>query len=218
VLPKADDATVALRLRREAQLLKDRDAYVVLGVPHGASPDLVARAGERMKARYQELTHHASAEIRVLAQAILDRVVAAIAEFEHPPERVRMSASDEAFEAGLRAMHHGEWAVADRHFVRARDAEIDSPRNLAHLGWARFHNPDLPIEERVEEGIQFLRLAEEFDAGYADGQYFLAVVLHRSGDDEGANKRLRRAIKVQPDHAPALALARKLRKAGPWKR
>lgn len=212
VLPKADDATLALRLRKEARLLEDQDAHTVLGVPQDSPAEMVARAGARMRERYENLTRSENAEVRVLAQAMLNRVLAAIADIESPAPQKYTSPSDEAFQAGKLAMDRGEWALADRYFARARDAEIDSPRNLAHLGWARFHNLDLPVEERLAEGIEFLRLAEEFDAGYADGQYFLAVVLHRGGDDEGANRRLRRAIKVQPDHAPALALARKLRR------
>jgi Tfp pilus assembly protein PilF len=67
----------------------------------------------------------------------------------------------------------------------------------------------------VVEGLELLRLAEQLDPTYADGQYFLAVVLHKKGDDDGAQRRLRRALRSEPSHVSANALFQKLRKAPP---
>lgn len=212
--PTADTGALK-RLQREVQLLTDRDPWVVLGIPHDASLDLVQRAGERMVARYTAFAEDANPEIRRHASVLLDRVQSALMELTTPVSaHVVVSPSEEPFRAGLRAMSDGDWLLADRWFSAARDVEMDSPRNLAHLGWARFHNPDLPLEERVNEGLDLMRLAEQFDPAYAEGQYFLATALHRRGDDDGAMRRLRRALKAQPDHVSANALARKLRKAG----
>ncbi len=209
------DAGALKRLQREVQLLTDSDPWVVLGIPHDASLDLVQRAGDRMIARYSVFCENANPEIRRHAAVLLDRVQSALAELTSPVlSHVIVSPSEEPFRAGLRAMADGDWTLADRWFSAARDVEMDSPRNLAHLGWVRYHNPDLPLDERVPEGLDLMRLAEQFDPTYAEGQYFLATALHRRGDDDGAMRRLRRALKAQPDHVSANALARKLRKSG----
>lgn len=212
-LPPTDASVLVRRLRREVEMLHANDAWVVLGIPHDAERAMVARAGERMVARYEELVAKETGEARDLARAMLDGVRVAIDSLRDDDLRAGGDdPGDEAFRAGLRAMSAGDWAQADRCFQAARDANLDSVRNLAHAGWARAHNPNRLAKERTSEGQELLLLAEQLDPGFADGQYFLAVVLHRAGDDDGAFRRVRRALKADPNHLAASALDRKLRR------
>ncbi len=213
-LPPQDEASILRVLRREVALVRSGDAWVILGVPHDAAASLVQAAGERMRARYRALVEGHTGEIHELATTILAAVDSALASAEPPPARAE-APGDDLFRAGLRAMSRGEWALADRRFCAARDQNLDSPKTLAHIGWARVHNPDLPATDRAKDGLELLLLAEQFAPDYPDGQYFLAMVLHRAGDDDGALRRLRRALKAEPGHVAANALARKLRRAVP---
>ena len=212
-LPPTDPSALVRRLRREVEMLRANDAWVVLGIPHDAERAMVTRAGERMLARYEELVAKETGEARELAKTMLDGVRAAIDSLrEDDAWAGGDDPGDEAFRAGLRAMSAGDWPLADRCFQAARDANLDSVRNLAHAGWARAHNPNRQLKERSSEGLELLLLAEQLDPGFAEGQYFLAVVLHRSGDDDGAFRRVRRALKADPNHLAASALGRKLRR------
>lgn len=213
------DLVTIRRLRREVALLKDADPWVVLGVPKEAPGELLARAATRMTQRYQEVSRDGNPTVRELGATLLERIRWATnalrdgiagATDARPP-----SSEEEAFKAGQRAMTLGDWSAADKWFTTAHELNLDSARNLAHLGWARLHNPDMPLQERVAEGVDTLLLAEQMDPDNADGQYFLAVALHRQGDDDGAMKRIRRALRAQPDHVAASALARKLRRPSP---
>ncbi len=216
--PLAEQLATLRRLRREIDLLKGSDPWVVLAVSHDAPPERIAHASQRMVSRYEGIAAQYGGEVAELAQKLLQRVRDATLELTQPsptPENAKAQPGDEYFEAGLRAMSEGDWASADRRFTAARDAHLDSTRNLAHLGWARFHNPELPLAERVEEGQDLLLLAEQLDPAYADGQYFLAMVLHRKGADEAATRRIRRALKADPQHVSANALAKKIRRPPP---
>ena len=218
--PSAPDPdAVRKRLRRELDLLRTSDGWVVLGVPHDAAPEMIQAAGERMRSRYQGIADASTGETQELALAMLRRVTEALAGLVAMLAPVagesREEPGDDAFRSGLRAMAQGDWAIADRRFVAARDQNLDSARNLAHLGWARAHNTEYPADERKAEGMDLLRLAEQFAPEYAEGQYFLAMLLHQAGDGEGALRRLRRALKAEPDHVGAGGLARKLRRPVP---
>ena len=194
-------------------MLKSNDAWVILGVPHDADREMLERAGRRMQSRYAELAERETGEARELAKAMLEGVLLAVATLDASnAEEQSDDPGDEAFRAGLRAMSAGDWGTADRRFLAARDMNLDSVRNIAHAGWARVHNPGLPEKARTAEGLDLLLLAEQLNPGYADGQYFLAMVLHRQEDDDGALRRLRRALKSDPGHIAASALVRKLRR------
>lgn len=215
--PAADEAALVKRLRREVDLLRTSDPWVVLSVPHDAERKLVDIAVERMRTRYSDLGKAQSAELRDLAVQMLARVNEAYAALTVSSADVSRpeEPGDDSFKAGLRAMAAGDWALADRRFIAARDQNLDSVRNIAHVAWARVHNPEHPAAARTSDGLDMLLLAEQLDPNYADGQYFLATVLHRKGDDDGAARRIRRALRAEPGHVAASALARKLRRTGP---
>ncbi|MBM4390817.1 MAG: hypothetical protein FJ090_06815, partial [Deltaproteobacteria bacterium] len=212
---RTEQVAMLSRLQREVDLLRDSDPWVVLAVSRDAPPERIEQAAQRMVARYESLVAQWGGEVADLSRQVLQRVRDATLELTRPPPKPSSPEAlpgDEYFHAGLRAMSEGDWAVADRRFTAARDAHLDSVRNLAHLGWARFNNPELPLDERVEEGLDLLLLAEQLAPTYADGQYFLAMVLHHRGDADAASRRVLRALKAEPEHVSANALAKKLRK------
>ncbi len=209
----ADPGAVIRRLRRELDISRGSDPWTVLSLPQNAEPAMVEQAGVRMRARYAEIMRSETGEARELAREILSRIEAACEQLaaDTTPAATDQP-GDDAFRAGLAAMAAGDWAAADRRFIAARDQNLDSARNLAHLGWVRVHNPDYPNADRVTDGLDLLLLAEQLDPAYADGQYFLAMVLHRRGDDDAARRRIARALRAEPGHVAANALARKLRR------
>lgn len=198
-------------------MLNANDAWVVLSVPHEAERAKVEEAGNRMQLRYAQLVESETGEAQALARAMLEGVQRAVATLEAAFDDTQREADpgDDSFRAGLRASERGDWALADRHFLAARDMKLDSVRNLAHAGWARAQNPTLPAEESISEGLELLRLAEQLNPAYADGQFFLAELLHRTGEDDAALQRLQRALKSDPAHIAASALMRKLRRPPP---
>lgn len=210
----ADPGALIRRLRRELDISRGSDPWTVLSLPQNAEPAMVEQAGVRMRGRYTEIMRAETGEARELAREILSRIEAACEQLaaDATPAATDQP-GDDAFRAGLAAMAAGDWAVADRRFIVARDQNLDSARNLAHLGWVRVHNPDLPNPDRVADGLDLLLLAEQLDPAYADGQYFLAMVLHRRGDDDAARRRIARALRAEPGHVAANALARKLRRS-----
>ncbi len=217
VLPPTEPAALLRRLRREVDMLNANDAWVVLSVPHEAERAKVEEAGNRMQLRYAQLVESETGEAQALARAMLEGVQRAVATLEAAFDDTQREADpgDDSFRAGLRASERGDWALADRHFLAARDMKLDSVRNLAHAGWARAQNPTLPAEESISEGLELLRLAEQLNPAYADGQFFLAELLHRTGEDDAALQRLQRALKSDPAHIAASALMRKLRRPPP---
>ena len=212
-LSTIEEAALAKHLRRDLEVLRTAEPWVVLSVSRGAEPRLVETAAERLRTRFLSLRLSGLAELRELANLMLVRVEEAQrAMATLSVETVAtVNPGDASFNSGLRDMMKGDWLAADRGFSSARDHQLDSVRNIAYAGWARIHNPDHDEEERSREGLDLLSLAEQLDPHYPDGQYFLAMVLHRRGDDEGAGRRVARALRAEPGHVGATELARALR-------
>lgn len=213
-LSTIEEAALVKHLRRDLDVLRTADPWVVLSVSRDAESKLVETAAERLRTRFLSLRLSQLAELRELANLMLARVEDALRAMATPAVQAVESTSpgDASFQAGLRAMMEGDWSTADRRFISARDHQLDSVRNIAYAGWARVHNADHDVAERSAEGLDLLSLAEQLDPHHPDGQYFLAMVLHRRGDDEGAGRRLGRALRAEPGHVGATALARVLRR------
>ena len=193
-------------------MVRQGDPWVILGIPRGATPALADRAGDRMVARYEPLTRASVAEVRDLATTILAGVrhaIVTVSDAMHPDEHPEA----EALRQGLAALDREEWEEADRYFAAARDLDPDSAEALAHLGWARFHNPELPPREREEDGLALLELALQFDPRYAIGHYLFAAALAAGGDVDRSMRHVKDALRMQPGHAAASALARRLSSA-----
>lgn len=114
---------------------------------------------------------------------------------------------------GRRLIERGDWARADRVLSRARDIQLAHAGVLANLAWARIHNPNLPEATRREDARDLLLLAEQFDRDDVDGQYYLACLLHETGDHDGAARRVDRALAMDPAHVLAARLARQIARA-----
>jgi tetratricopeptide (TPR) repeat protein len=203
-------------LRREGELLRDASPWMVLGIQPGSPDERIERAATRMLSRYAELVRHPDADVSALARRVLRRVEEAQKQLRdripEPEELSEEVGPDEAhFLQGKAALAKQAWALAEQHFSRARDLVPGSARNIAWLGWAHFQNPQAESADQEETSMTLLRLAEQLDPKLVDPTWFLCQILHHQGDEEATQRRLARVLKLQPDHAEALALSRKLR-------
>lgn len=211
--PPAHDTSVAeraqalLRLRRELVRLEKADGWTVLGVPRGASPDLVRRAGERLRERYVGLARDGGAELRTLADQMVARIEAAVADVADPLVPVP---DDTGVAEGLRLIEAQDWRGADKHFSALRDARPDSAPILAHLGWARFHNPSWARDVREPDGLALAELATAFDAWLAVAWYYRAAMANARGDVATARACAERAVRIDPTAPLPQALLRAL--------
>lgn len=203
-----------LRLRREEHDLREAAPAVVLGVPTTAEAELVKQAADRMRQRYAAMSRDESLPVegRTLAAQILSR----IDESERGFARARSAAVTKVDEEMLlkfarEQIGRRNWEQAEKALRKARQMRSDHPAVLANLGWVILSNPSRPAEARTEEARELLLLSEQFDPHNADGQHYLAELLYRLGEYAAALPRAERAIKAQPDHAAAMALARRLR-------
>ena len=213
-------------LRREMHNLQEANPWVILGIPPGSTAERIRAAAERMQARYTPLCQHNDPQIRQDAGALLLKVQDAIGRLKSrliddipatgeealPPEP---SEEDPLVVQGRYLALREHWAAADRLFSRARDQDPGSADVLAWLGWCRYHNPEPEMEEREEEGLSLARLGEQFDPKLIDARLFVARMLTRSGDNAGAERRLRFILQQQPGHAEAARLLSRLPKSKP---
>ena len=221
----ASEGEEQLLLRLEKEFLTIRDALppVVLGVPADADRQLVDSAGARMRQRYAEIIARkgVSVEVRNMALEIAKKVDAAHRNFNFDGElrtgtsgHVRISVHDEVDEMlqqGRDLIDAKDWVAADKLLSKAHEKRIDHVAVLANLGWARLHNPEADLEQRTEEGKDFLLLAEQFDPTDSDGQYYMAQILFASNRLEAAEQRAERATKAAPEDSARAALLRKIR-------
>jgi len=175
-----------------------------------------------MRVRYSAISGDpsSSARLKELALKILEHVDRAKRTFSYESGLATGGSGevrdisrevDGLLAAGRHHIEQREWGQADAALQKAHELQIDSARVLANLGWARLHNPDVELEVRTEEGMDFLLLAEQFDINDPDGQYYLAQVLLASNKLEAAEVRADRALKAQPDEPARPALLEKIR-------
>ena len=218
-------ALLLKRLQSEFKRLQTADPYTILGVPRGCGPDLLHGATQRMESRYSMQSRDPSLpkEARAIAAKLARMVVEAESEIltsqSKPPTRQSSPAKEPqpttkepssieelAFSEGTKAFAAGDYKRATQCFRKARDERIDSVRNLSWLGWAVYHHPSLPDEERIEESTDLLRLAVSFDPANRQAQFFLAYIESATGQVESAMSRLQSLVKVHPDHKEAKRL------------
>ena len=222
--PSAEE-TLA-RLKDEHSRLKNADDHTILGIAPGSPDTLVRSTSERLMQRYDDLYQDDSnpKEVRVRARMILrltqqaekriltgreiDDVVEDASTKPLEPSTVQAPQTTEelAYSEGTKAFSTGNYKRAIQCFKKARDERIDSARNLAWLGWAIFHNEEIPTEERIEESLDTLRLASTFDPQHRQGQFFLAFAENETGQTEQAEKRLKILLKKHADHKEAKKL------------
>lgn len=202
--PTPEVVHALMRLRKELPRLEGADAWTVLGLPANASAELVRRAGDRLRARYGDLARTNGGELRELAEQMLRRVDAAVADagIAAPPAE----ADGAGVAEGRALLAKADWRAADRHFGALRDARPDSAVALACLGWARFHNPALPKAVREPDGAALVELATTFDPWLADAWYYRAAIARAQGNIPAARALAERAVRVEPDHVGALRL------------
>jgi len=208
-------------LEQELKAVRTARPAAVLQIDEDASTGTVDMARRRMAPRYERwmLDDALPTDVRRLAReihVIVDQAYSRMEkdarsrEWARPeptsPEAVtdvngvgRDASEEERLLAmGREYIRQKAWGKADQVLSRARDIRLDHSDVLANLAWARYHNPGFGEEVRLEEARDLLLLVEQFDPRHAEGQYFLAQLLYRTGEFRAALDRARRASRAQP--------------------
>ncbi len=186
------------RLRREVEILRTADGWTVLGIPRRSPPEMVRAAATRMKHRYRMMDKDPNGEARELAAEILARIEGAEAELITGRVSPIEPVFDGLLRAGIAAINLGDWARADRALVQARQHAPDSALALAHLGWARFQNPEQPGEAREHDGADLVELALQFDINCAQAWAYRGEIATRRGETDEAHQCFSTAAKLDP--------------------
>ncbi|MDP6932752.1 MAG: response regulator [Myxococcota bacterium] len=221
--PAQELRNMVKRLEKEIQATDGQSPRVVLGVPESADSEMIDRAAARHRSRYQPLLTDSrlSPAERKNARVLLERIEQAHSELmtlsSHlappRPKPTKPKAQEELLlEQGRSLIADEQWDQADRVLSQAKNLRLDHAGILANLGWARFHNDRFEEEERVDEARDLLLLSEQFDPGHAEGQWYLAQLLHRQGKVQGALLRAARAVKARPDEPEVRRLFLQLKK------
>lgn len=200
----ATSATAGLmpvaRLRREVEILKSADPWTVLGIARRSPLEVAKAASTRMRARYRRVEEDPNPEARQLAAQILARIDAAEAELATGKPAAE-PLFDGLLRSGVGALGTGDYARADRLLSQARQHRPDEPRTLAHLGWARFKNPEHPAESREDDGADLVELALQFDINCAQAWAYRGEMALVRGDPEEARQCFSTAAKIDPSLA-----------------
>jgi len=204
------------RLEMEVARLEGATPAEVLGVPQDTGRVLVREVGERMSQRYVAIAEsdRYSAETRELASQLVTKVEQAVSRWGYDQRRAEGDPTTQReqvmYEQGMVLVDASDFARADRVLTKARDLAMANPGILAALGWARFNNPDREIEERQEEGKDYLLLAEQFNSRDPQAAWFLCQAFRMLGDDEAALHRARRVVALEPTHRDAKLAVKEL--------
>ena len=194
------------RLRREKEHLERSDDWTVLGIPPTEDRSRVKAAAARMKQRYQDLAadDSLSEEARRLATEIASMVGRA-AERARPPGENKLAGTneDQAFLAGQQAGNQKDWETAVRCFRTAYKGDLNNAKYMGHYGWAMWrlaeHKNDAEAAKLRDDGIEMLRLSDQFDNDDDQVQLFLATAERERGEFARAEARCKRIQKRSPD-------------------
>ncbi|MFT5686026.1 MAG: hypothetical protein ACI8RZ_006981 [Myxococcota bacterium] len=205
------------RLRREVETLSGADEWTVLGIQPTHDTDLIAQAGERMTARYRDLAADTTIdEVRQLAETLRLRVedalqilsiLAAVYQIYGTPKDPHCR-EEVAFRKGIVMLERDEASMAMRLFSAACDERMQSPRNLAYLGWSTFRHKGLAAHG---ESLELLQLSESLDNQATTTQFFLASLEDSTKDLKRAEERLGRLIRRGNASAEVHTLYRRVR-------
>lgn len=186
------------RLRREVEILRTADSWTVLGIPRRSPPEMIQGSAQRMKHRYLVMDKDPNPEARELAAEIVRRIEAAETELLTGKASQAEPVFDGVMRQGVAAVAAREWARADRCFTQARQQSPDSALAVAHLGWARFNNPEQAREPREEDGADLVELALQFDINCAIAWNFRGEIATARGEVDEARQCFSTALKLDP--------------------
>jgi predicted HicB family RNase H-like nuclease/CheY-like chemotaxis protein len=205
------------RLRREVETLSSADEWTVLGIQPTEDINLVTQAGERMASRYRNMAAETTIEeartladtLRVRAEEaarVLTTLVEVFQTYGTPSDP--HCREEVAFRKGLAMLLQDELGMSMRLFSAACDERMQSPRNLAYLGWSTFRHKG---EAAREEALELLQLSESLNNSAATTQLFLASIEDSAGEQDRAEERLGRLIRRGNASDEVHALYRKVR-------
>lgn len=82
----------------------------------------------------------------------------------------------------IAAVSRGDWVRADELLTRAHRRVPENAVVTAHLGWARFQNPNLPVALRMQQGAELVELAVEIDPECALAWRYCGELAYSRGD------------------------------------
>jgi len=211
-----EDAELAESIEaRHAQLSRDPDRFVVLGLGPDAGRDDVKRAfielakvfhPDRLP-RSLHLLHPKAARvfdaIREAQEFLLDDVRRAEHAARSRGGPVPVSdpvAAAEALVAGEMAMRKREYAQAEALFRQAHEAD-PRPATLAAAAWAIYMDPSRRSEGQRARAMMVDALKADPDCDRA--HYQLGVIARVEGDVERAERHFREAVRSNPRHLEA---------------
>lgn len=210
-----DDAARHLqRLRIDLERLQGASAAVVLGIPAGASADLVREAAARLRARYSALREGlgAAGQGGELARQMLARIDQAEAAMlagggggsEAPDDD--LAEDERLLRMAEERIRREQWSEALRLLRRARDLRLDNAGVLSLLGTATMHDGAMDPQERREEALGLLLLAVQFAPDDGPCNLRLARFQLDHGDPQQALAPARKALAAMPDDPAAIAV------------
>ena len=224
----ANPKQVLLRLKNEKIRLQGQDPYTLLGIAPDSPDEMLRNAAERMIQRYSKLSKDPALpteaqEIAADLKQLMERAEARLLnerenqygqeeQVPAPPPTDVKSTEELAFSEGSKAFAAGNFQRAMQCFKKARDERIDSVRNLCWLGWAIFHNQEMPADQREEEALDMLRLANSFNPQHSQACFFLAYVERELGESDKAEVRLINLLRHNEDHREAKKLLRSIQR------
>ena len=186
------------RLRREVEVLRTADAWTVIGIYRRSTPEMIEESADRMKRRYLAMDQDPNPEARELAAEILRRIQAAEIELLSGKASRTEPLFDSVMRQGMAAIAAREWARADRCFTQARQEIPDNPLAVAHLGWARFNNPEQARALREKDGADLVEIALQFDIHCAVAWNLRGEIATARGEVDEARQCFSTALRLDP--------------------
>lgn len=185
-----------------------------------APEDERKKAARRLIRRYRgfadrrDISEEERRQARRLQQYVVDaykRLAAGDNSPGQPQARKSMPDTKAALlREGVRLIQKRAWPEADACLSRAQALDAVDPLIMAHLGWARLHNPRIDRAVREQDGAAQINLAYQFLPGNADVLYYMASNQLREGHHRIVDKLLTTAIRMFPDDSRFTELAEEL--------
>jgi len=208
------------RLRREKEHLERSDDWTVLGIPPTEDRSQVKAAAARMRQRYQDIANDDSLPEEAHRLALdIAAMVTRSAERARPVAEtaIKGTREDQAFLAGQQAMAAKDWDTAVRCFRTAYKTDLNNAKFMGFYGWSMWrlaeHKNDAEAAKMRDDGMEMLRLSDQFDNGDDAIQLYLATAEREKGEFARAEARCKRIQKRSPDFAGVDMLMGEIKRA-----
>jgi Flp pilus assembly protein TadD len=123
------------------------------------------------------------------------------AEAKKPAESLR---AESFLQAGIKYVRSRDYANAQKAFEKAVELSPNEPEYYGYLGWTIFCNPELDTEEKIEQAKEKILQAIKMNPNQDSTHVFLGKILKEEGDEEGAVREFKLAVKSNPNCREAI--------------